>query len=761
MALIAGLGPTVSLLNLGRAQTADIRVAQEMPVRGPFVSSVTPTTARVHWIAPPDLDARLRLVDTAPEVRVAAPEPSPIPGRVEVRFSAAIENLRPDRGYRFEVGSGEARIEGRFRTPPEIGRRTPFHFVITGDTQHEPARIQMVAAGILREMPAFVLHTGDLSNDTRNWDLLGAEFFEPWRELLRHTTLWTARGNHEYGLEPYASVFGISPAVPWYSFDYGNLHVVVLDQWNVSGSERMEPERRTAMAEWLERDLVGARPRADWIIVAGHQPMFNVAAHGSEWGRETILPILYRHGVDIVIGGHSHLYERFIPIAPSGAHPIHFLVAGGGGAITYPPVPSPLLARVHAAPHYCLFRVDGERLELAVKGSDGVTLDRLILTKSNGALPPSLRSATVPLDDAIRLAKAFKGIAVSAPEWPQAGQTLALSISPRRFPSGSRVIFSRDPGGAWALEEAAFIVPELPPAAAATTTETAAETAAAPDPTNDDAEAAPPGAAIEPESWSLRATPPGVVQLGAQGFSPALTATVRIEHNGRVWITPSVPIGLHEFSLWNLLPETAAAAVPRAPRSPVIDGRLDEWQHIPARPAAAPDSPHRIRLAWSDDGLYGAVEAAQDTVRTDSRFPASADSVELRIEPDAARRLRLGSRGPGAIYLLWPEGEEDGGPAAVRRMGGRLPGGSIQAAWHRTAEGYTLEFRVPARTFTATAAGAESAAAESLRWQPGRKIGFDLLIRRDGRIVKQFAASDRVRGDETAPFFWGRLLLQE
>ena len=269
-ALLAGIGLTIGLCATGKAQTADTAAAA--PLRGPFVSSVTPTSARVHWIGAPELRAVLRLLDAPADARVAAAETSPIPDRNEVRFSAAIENLRPDRTYRYALDDGDSAIEGRFRTPPEIGRRAPFHFVVTGDTQHHPIRIQAIAAGILRETPAFVLHTGDLSNDTRNWALLGAEFFEPWRDVLRWTALWTARGNHEYGLEPYASIFGIPPEAPWHSFDYGNLHVVVLDQWNVAGSERMEPERLAEMARWLDRDLAAARPRADWIVVAGHQP---------------------------------------------------------------------------------------------------------------------------------------------------------------------------------------------------------------------------------------------------------------------------------------------------------------------------------------------------------------------------------------------------------------------------------------------------------------------------------------------------------
>ena len=93
-----------------------------------------------------------------------------------------------------------------------------------------------------------------------------------------------------------------------YSFDYGNIHFVCLESY--------ETDRSTsgAMLTWLEADLQ-ANDKS-WLIAFWHHPPYSKGSHDSDTdGRMTdmcqnALPILEQHGVDLVLTGHSHSYER-------------------------------------------------------------------------------------------------------------------------------------------------------------------------------------------------------------------------------------------------------------------------------------------------------------------------------------------------------------------------------------------------------------------------------------------------------------------
>jgi 3',5'-cyclic AMP phosphodiesterase CpdA len=72
------------------------------------------------------------------------------------------------------------------------------------------------------------------------------------------------------------------------------------------------------MAEWLRRDL--QKDSHQWTIAYFHHPPYTKGTHDSDMDldsrgrmkemRENILPILEENGVDLVLGGHSHIYER-------------------------------------------------------------------------------------------------------------------------------------------------------------------------------------------------------------------------------------------------------------------------------------------------------------------------------------------------------------------------------------------------------------------------------------------------------------------
>jgi hypothetical protein len=96
----------------------------------------------------------------------------------------------------------------------------------------------------------------------------------------------------------------------YYSFDFDNIHFVCLDS---EGSSRLPGG---AMFTWLRADL--AATNQDWVIAFWHQPPYSKGSHDSDSGseiqmremRENALPIIDSLGVDVVLTGHSHSYER-------------------------------------------------------------------------------------------------------------------------------------------------------------------------------------------------------------------------------------------------------------------------------------------------------------------------------------------------------------------------------------------------------------------------------------------------------------------
>ncbi len=94
----------------------------------------------------------------------------------------------------------------------------------------------------------------------------------------------------------------------YYSFDYANIHFIVLDSFDTNRSAN------GAMMTWLRFDL-GAHSQP-WVIAFWHHPPYSKGSHNSdsESGmiqmRQNALPILEDGGVDLVLTGHSHSYER-------------------------------------------------------------------------------------------------------------------------------------------------------------------------------------------------------------------------------------------------------------------------------------------------------------------------------------------------------------------------------------------------------------------------------------------------------------------
>lgn len=148
---------------------------------------------------------------------------------------------------------------------------------------------------------------------------------------------YPAPGNHEYrspNAAPYFAYFGdaAGPAGRgYYSFNLGAWHVISLNS-NVAMDEESAQQR------WLRADLA-ANPRR-CTLAFWHHPRFSSGPHGPTPDVAPLWRTLAQAGVDVVLQGHDHGYERFVPMTadgtPDATRGIRSFVIGGGGASLYP-----------------------------------------------------------------------------------------------------------------------------------------------------------------------------------------------------------------------------------------------------------------------------------------------------------------------------------------------------------------------------------------------------------------------------------------
>lgn len=156
--------------------------------------------------------------------------------------------------------------------------------------------------------------------------------FKMYQSFIGQTSVWSCLGNHDarssssntmtgvhfeafdfprFGEANRAGAGQASGSEAFYSVDHGSVHVVTLD------SEDSDISTGGAMALWLVQDIASAQAAGqNWLIAYWHHPPYTKGSHDSDTEstlvgmRENILPILEAGGVDLVLCGHSHVYER-------------------------------------------------------------------------------------------------------------------------------------------------------------------------------------------------------------------------------------------------------------------------------------------------------------------------------------------------------------------------------------------------------------------------------------------------------------------
>ncbi len=297
-------------------------------LRGPYLQVCTPTSVVVRWRT--DLPRGTSVVfGSSP---AAIDQTNDLGGRV-IEHEALVTNLSPDTLYYYGIGEAGKVIAGLdtnhfFRTYPLPGTPKPLHLWVLGDAGTANSSQQAVRNAFYQfngtNHVDACLMLGDNAYSSGTDTEYQAAVFNMYSNMLRHTILWSTIGNHETystdpnGLYAYLNIFtmptnGSAGGIPsgtklYYSFDIGMVHFICLDSM-VSSRLANAP-----MANWLRLDLAAATNR--WLIAFWHHPAYTRGSHNSDSEteliqmRQNILPLLEAGGVDLVMAGHSHCYER-------------------------------------------------------------------------------------------------------------------------------------------------------------------------------------------------------------------------------------------------------------------------------------------------------------------------------------------------------------------------------------------------------------------------------------------------------------------
>jgi len=306
------------------------------------------------------------------------------------QFRADLTDLEPATDYVYQVFvDSQLTAQGRFRTAGD----GPFRFVVFGDSgQLTPGQFS-IAQLVAAEPASFLMHAGDIAYTHGTQQNFQNTYFDVYRQILGSTPLFPCPGNHEYLNGDDAAAYLASHAVPtenvpdedqgrYYSFDWSNAHFISLDsnrclQAAITGQGHM--------LDWLEDDLRATDKF--WRIATFHHPPYAGGANRNDpvcaMVREYIVPILEKHGVQLVFSGHEHSYQRTYPVR-NGAAALRgngtvYMTSGGGGAALYYLTSHPLVEAGASVHHYLRVDVSGTKLQLTAIDASGSALEQVVL----------------------------------------------------------------------------------------------------------------------------------------------------------------------------------------------------------------------------------------------------------------------------------------------------------------------------------------------------------------------------------------------
>ncbi|WP_240975933.1 purple acid phosphatase family protein [Chitinophaga fulva] len=311
-------------------------------IRGPYLQTATPNSMTVRWRTD-EPDISFVRYGTAPDQATSLAGDSVL----TKEHIVTLTGLLPQTKYYYLLEGAKDTLQGDeqncFTTLPLTGKEDKYRIGVFGDCGNNSTNQR-------NTRDQFEKYLGD--NLLNAWILLGdnaysfgkdtefqTNFFNIYKNnLLKKSPLFPAPGNHDYHDAPYSADFaqqskevayyqifsmptkGEAGGVPsntpaFYSFDIGNIHFLSLDSHGTEDNASRLYDTLGRQVRWIKEDLA-ANKNKGWVIAYWHHPPFSMGSHNSDTEdqlvkiRENFIRVLERNGVDLILCGHSHSYER-------------------------------------------------------------------------------------------------------------------------------------------------------------------------------------------------------------------------------------------------------------------------------------------------------------------------------------------------------------------------------------------------------------------------------------------------------------------
>jgi len=306
-------------------------------VRGPYLQKATSTSMTVRWRTNNKVSSVVRYGQDPNDLSHYVEDLS-----LKREHVLELSDLKPFTKYYYAIGFGDTILQGTeqnyFLTPPLKDAQGRYTFWVLGDCGDNSTNQKKVRDEFYKFRGESVTNgmilLGDNAYSHGYDDEYSNSFFSIYgSDALKNIPIYPAPGNHDYALNSarqkdhniaYYNIFdmptnGEAGGVPsgtesYYSFDYGNIHFVSLDSYGQGEDETRLYDTLGAQVEWVKKDLEANKSM--WTIVYWHHAPYTMGHHNSDLEEElalirsNFLRILERYGVDLVICGHSHCYER-------------------------------------------------------------------------------------------------------------------------------------------------------------------------------------------------------------------------------------------------------------------------------------------------------------------------------------------------------------------------------------------------------------------------------------------------------------------
>ena len=322
-------------------------------------------------------------------------------------YSADVKDLVPGTKYQYKAYCGDkASLEYSFTTAPED--LSPFKFLIFGDSQSintsnpDYTEWHETVSSAFKANPdsAFFVNVGDLVDSGGSY-IHWENWFSAAACVLPYIFMAPVQGNHEtfsergVGFpEMFVKQFKLYKNGPEgykgrvYSFDYSNVHFVVLDS-QYDEESKIDPEILTKQAVWLDKDLYSSATK--WKFVLFHKPPYVPKNfRTNKLVKQVFCPVIEKYNVNVVFNGHDHIVKRTFPIKDGKAvstqqYGTVYYTTGRSGPKYYKNLEASDLdaffTDVSDSPVYIVCNVNGEKAVIIAVKKDGTVIDKCELNK--------------------------------------------------------------------------------------------------------------------------------------------------------------------------------------------------------------------------------------------------------------------------------------------------------------------------------------------------------------------------------------------